>query len=151
MEMQNTVLMEKVGFGNLVEFLSIQISPEQHQVLPTSNLKTFFQSICGFWYSRLFLIRHETQPVGYLLLLRNPFCGKYNIGRLAIDQRFQRHGFGRSALLWGIEQLASTGAKRILLSVHPDNAAAINLYESAGFAFTGGFWGDEAVMKLSIS
>lgn len=150
MEKQNTVRMEKVGLGNLREFLAIQISPAQRKILHTSSLKTFLQSIYGFWYSRLFLIRHETQAVGYLLLFCNPFCRKYNIGRLAIDQRFQRHGFGRSALLWGIEQLAATGTKRILLSVHPDNTPAIKLYESVGFVFTGGCWGDEAVMKYTI-
>lgn len=150
MEKQNSVFMEKVRLGNLREFLAIQISPVQREILRVSNLKTFFQSVSGFWYSRLFLIRHEAQAVGYLLLLCNPLCGKYNICRLAIDQRFQRHGFGRAALLWGIEQLAATGTKRILLSVHPDNTAARKLYESVGFAFTGGFWGNEAVMKYTI-
>lgn len=145
---ERTVTMEKVGIRNLREFLAIRISPVQHNILPTGNFRTFFQSVCGFWYSRLFLIRHESQPVGYLFLFCNPACGKYNIGRLAIDQRFQRHGYGKSALLWGIDYLRRAGASRILLSVHPNNAAALKLYKSVGFVLTGGTWGGEEVVMI---
>lgn len=145
------VSLERVGIRNLKDFLSIQISPAQREILSTSNLQTFFQSVYGFWYSRLYLIRHEAQPVGYLLLFIQPGCGKYNIGRLAIDQRFQKRGFGRAALLWGVDQLAAAGANRILLSVHPKNIPALNLYESVGFVLTGGTWGgEEVVMKLML-
>lgn len=142
--------MEKVGLRNLRDFLSIRITEPQRGILHTSNARTFFQSFLGFWYSRLFLIRLEGQPAGYLFLFCNPYCGKYNIGRLVIDLRFQRRGIGKTALLWGVEKLKTTGADRVLLSVHPNNIAALNLYKSVGFAFTGSFWGDEAVMKLEI-
>lgn len=50
---------ERVSLRNLHTFLKLSISKEQMRILHTSNLKTFLQSLVGFYYSKLFLIREN--------------------------------------------------------------------------------------------
>ena len=60
------------------------------------------------------------------------------IFHLLIDERHQRRGYGRAALQQIIElSRQSDGCDTLLLTVNPLNAAAIALYESAGFTVTG--------------
>ena len=60
------------------------------------------------------------------------------IYHLLIDEDQQRRGYGRAALQRIIELgRQSEGCDLLRLTVNPENAAAIALYQSAGFAVTG--------------
>lgn len=55
-----------------------------------------------------------------------------------IDARYQRRGYGRSALKLAIDRLAETfGAREIYTGVLLGNEVARRLYASVGFAETG--------------
>lgn len=138
---------EPISIKNLAAFLKLSIPKDQKRILATSNAKTYLQSVIGRRYSKLFLIREDENAVGYVYLYCYAKTKKYNVGRLLIDARFQNRGIGRQALLWAMEYLYARQAPRILLSVHPNNAAARKLYESVGFQVVEGhFWGKEMVM-----
>jgi len=139
---------EKVSLKNINAFLSLEITPEQKKLMSTSNLRTLWTSM-RIGYSELYLIRNGTEAVGYILLYPCPKIMKYNIGRLYIDKKHQGKGYGKSALLWGIEKLKEKGAPRILLSVHPDNTTARKMYENVGFVYTDLSWGNELVMRYT--
>ncbi|MBX3081082.1 MAG: GNAT family N-acetyltransferase [Anaerolineae bacterium] len=55
---------------------------------------------------------------------------------VTIDQRFRNRGLGRLTLELSRSICKLRGAKRLMLKVHPDNAAAKQLYESFGFVQT---------------
>jgi len=137
---------EKINWKNIKSFLSLEITSEQKELMSTSHLQTLWNSF-RIGYSELYLIKHENDTVGYVLLYPCPRINKYNVGRLYIDKNHQRKGYGKQALLWAIEKLKEKGAPRILLSVHPDNIVARKLYESVGFNYTELCWGNELVMK----
>ena len=138
---------ERVSLRNLHTFLKLSISKEQMRILHTSNLKTFLQSVIGFYYSKLFLIRENGTGVGYVYLYCYAKTKKYNVGRLLIDKRYQGRGIGRQALAWALAYLYARNAPRVLLSVHPENVTARKLYETVGFTYCEGrYWGDEMVM-----
>ena len=137
---------EKVNLKNIKSFLSLDITSEQKELMPTSHLRTLWDNF-RISYSELFRIRNENDTVGYVLLYPCPRIIKYNVGRLYIDMKHQRKGYGKQALLWSMEKLKEKGASRILLSVHPDNAVARKLYENVGFNYTELSWGNELVMK----
>ncbi len=138
---------ERVSLRNLRVFLKLSIPEDQKHILSTSNLKTLWQSVIWAPYSKLFLIRENGCGVGYVYIYCYAKTKKYNVGRLLIDERYQNRGLGRQALLWALDYLYSHGAPRVLLSVHPDNAAARKLYESVGFQYCEGhYWGKEMVM-----
>lgn len=52
-----------------------------------------------------------------------------------IDERHQRRGHGRAAVLAAIDFARDRGARSLRLTVHPENAAGIHLYESLGFSY----------------
>jgi len=55
---------------------------------------------------------------------------------VTIDQRFRNRGLGRLTLELSRSICKLRGAKRLMLKVHPDNAAAKQVYESFGFVQT---------------
>ena len=59
---------------------------------------------------------------------------EYEIHTIGVDKTHQREGIGRG-LLDGLLDIASGGV--VFLEVRTDNAAAIGLYESVGFAAVG--------------
>lgn len=139
---------ERVTLRNLKCFLGLTILEEQKHIMHTSNAKTFFQSVIWAAYSKLYMIRKNGQPAGYTFLYCHAKTNKYNLGRLLIDQQFQGQGIGKQAVQWSLDFLYAKGAPRVLLSVHPENAAARKLYESVGFQYCEGrCWGDEMVME----
>ncbi|MBI5457832.1 GNAT family N-acetyltransferase [Candidatus Kaiserbacteria bacterium] len=57
------------------------------------------------------------------------------ISGLAVDPKYQGQGIGRETLRRILEEVKD--ARKVELLTHPDNANAINLYESFGFKVTG--------------
>ena len=80
--------------------------------------------------------RLDGELVGYAGVSRlgrkPPF--EYEVHTIGVDKRFQGRGIGR-ALLDHLLHIADGGA--VFLEVRTDNAAAIGLYESVGFAAVG--------------
>jgi ribosomal-protein-alanine N-acetyltransferase len=80
--------------------------------------------------------RLDGELVGYAGVSRlgrkPPF--EYEVHTIGVDKRFQGRGIGR-ALLDHLLDIADGGA--VFLEVRTDNAAAIGLYESVGFAAVG--------------
>jgi ribosomal-protein-alanine N-acetyltransferase len=60
-------------------------------------------------------------------------AGEAHLLNLSIAAPWQRRGMGRELLKFAIRLARDYGAGQILLEVRPSNAAAIALYESAGF------------------
>jgi ribosomal-protein-alanine N-acetyltransferase len=80
--------------------------------------------------------RLDGELVGYAGVSRlgrkPPF--EYEVHTIGVDKRFQGRGIGR-VLLDHLLDIADGGA--VFLEVRTDNAAAIGLYESVGFAAVG--------------
>ena len=73
--------------------------------------------------------------VGYGAILKGPFSCE--VLRLAVREDARRRGIG-SALLGELANMAqSSGAEKLCLEVRSRNAAAIALYEGAGFVRVG--------------
>ena len=56
---------------------------------------------------------------------------------LAVDPEAQGQGVGRRLLRRGLDRFAALGVPAVRLEVRPENAAAVRLYESEGFARAG--------------
>jgi ribosomal protein S18 acetylase RimI-like enzyme len=83
---------------------------------------------------RPLIVKVGGQPAGVLWMWRS--AGEYRIADLAVAPEFQRRNIARAALSWAIAE-AERARAPLRLSVDRNNARAVRLYESAGFALTG--------------
>jgi ribosomal-protein-alanine N-acetyltransferase len=60
-------------------------------------------------------------------------------------------GVGASLLAWAVERARDRGATSIMLKVSPRNAAAVAIYRSRGFAFSGETMDSQLVGRLPIA
>jgi len=67
----------------------------------------------------------------------DPHHVEAHILSIAVHPECQGRGLGRELLRRGLDYLEQRGARRVRLEVRPDNAAALRLYESFGFATVG--------------
>lgn len=86
-----------------------------------------------------FLLKRQASTVGVVGVADHRRDHRaLTIYHLLIDENQQRRGYGRAALQRIIELSRQTEECDLLrLTVHPQNATAIALYQSAGFAVTG--------------
>jgi ribosomal-protein-alanine N-acetyltransferase len=66
-------------------------------------------------------------------LLARSIAGEAEILTLAVDPSHRRQGVARALLEASVGAAMTTGATAMFLEVAADNAAAVGLYESAGF------------------
>ena len=80
----------------------------------------------------------DDQLVGFVLLFPDEWKGErvMHLVRLLVDQQYQGRGLGRAVLNAVIEEArkAEPRPTKVKLSVVPENARAIHVYESMGFA-----------------
>jgi ribosomal protein S18 acetylase RimI-like enzyme len=98
-----------------------------------------------------FAIALDGEIVGVVALVdERERDGCWSVYHLVIDARRQRQGIGRMAVRALIVHARSTGADRLRLTVHPENTAAIALYESEGFLRSVGPGADEGELDYAI-
>ena len=124
--------------------IRLSVSEDQQPFIP-SNLFSIAQS--RFEDSEPFLIVHDEEPVGFLLIVR--FSGVYWITRIMIDQFYQGRGYGPIALQKAVDLLKQRkGVDEIRTSVARKNLEAENLFLQAGFRRLQEVDGKEFVMRL---
>ena len=143
-------VLSRFNFKKLNEYLHIEITNEQSKMIENQPIRTLFRKLPSLGCGKLYLIEQGGKVRGYIGLWANPRIGKFNVAPLIIDKNAQGRGLGRAALEGALKMLFDSGASRVALAVHPDNANAIRLYESLGFKFTGGKWGNDRVMRMEF-
>lgn len=85
--------------------------------------------------------------VGYLLPVDGPDRPGRHVAELVVAPAYRRDGRGRELLSGAIDDADGP----VTLQVHPDNGAALALYEAVGFVVVGrrhGFYGDDDALTL---
>ena len=82
-------------------------------------------------------IREKVNDI-YLLLKDDEIIGSVacygnEIDDLLVNKKFQRRGYGRQLLLWGMKRIRTKGEGPIVLHVAEWNQSALLLYRSVGF------------------
>ena len=118
----------------------LALLPEQAGFIesPTECLREADAS--DFW--RPVGIYDGTELVGVAMHGYLPFLGEGQLwfDRLLIDKAFQGRGYAKAAIAALLERLRQEyPCRRVYLSVYGDNAAAIHLYQQAGFSFNGDY------------
>ncbi|RBM06338.1 ribosomal protein S18-alanine N-acetyltransferase [Novacetimonas cocois] len=90
----------------------------------------------GTWLGVVMTVADGAQvPAGFLMARH--VVDEAEILTLAVDPAFRRRGMARTLLSWLRHVAASHGVARLFLEVGTHNAAAIALYQGAGFRTVG--------------
>ena len=147
-----TVTLEKLGIGNWKEYYRIDITEEQHRYVRMRKTRLIGRTLSSLGRGRIWLIRRGSEVCGYIGMWISPKIDQFTIAPFIIDQNHQRQGIGRAALRLACSKMSEAGATRVRLAVHPENRAAISLYEQEGFRFNGDSWGEtDRVMALPVN
>lgn len=84
-------------------------------------------------HSKIYGAFEKGEPIAYVLITKEYGDGLYSIPSLATRKGFEGRGIMKQLIL---EAFISSGAKKVLLEVHPDNVSARALYKSLGFVET---------------
>jgi diamine N-acetyltransferase len=131
---------------NFWDVISLKVGKDQNFV--TSNAISIAQSKVEPSLIPL-AIYHEQILVGFLLYGIDPDDGNYWIVRLMIDEKFQKNGYGTSAMQTIIEEIKKDKSHhKILISTNSKNSVGLNLYKKLGFISTGEIIDGEEVLEL---
>lgn len=121
------------------ECISLNVAPHQANLV-ASNMKSLAEAAVNANYYPLAIydaaVRGHEQPNGPMVgfAMYEITAGVGFIMRLMIDERYQRRGYGRAALLEVIRRLKLyPEVELITVSYLRQNVAAARLYESVGF------------------
>jgi diamine N-acetyltransferase len=136
---------------NWQECINLTTKPEQETYLP-SNL--FHIAAARFYPEWTLLGVYDAgRMVGFAMYGLDPDDESVNLLHFMIDGREQGKGYAKAALRELLRRIhAAYPDQDVWLSLHPQNAAAIRLYERFGFEFEemGLETEDEVFMRLRV-
>lgn len=100
--------------------------------------------------SYAFFIYDNDAPIGMGLYCDYPELESYELNQFFIDERYQRHGYGKAAMKLILEKLKQEGKyHKVVLWYMDGNDAAKRLYEHMGFSESGSIQ-DEIGMQRAL-
>lgn len=99
-------------------------------------LRHWLRGDYGFGWSPLRVLLLDKYAFLRSSLETGPFPAA-RILSIAVDPAFRGRGLGSALLQAALASLAKRGARRVRLEVRPENAAAVRMYEKAGFRRVG--------------
>lgn len=122
---------------NLESVLALSVSQSQQSYVSTTAV-SLAQAYVFRGTAHPFAVYADDTPVGFIMLGYYRERDQYTLWKFLIDQRFQNRGYGKQALILGIEYLKEKfGVSEIYTGVSIGNTAAKHLYRSVGFRETG--------------
>ena len=124
---KNPVL-QKYGRENAGRIIGLSIEPAQ--LLYACDIKA---ALCyAYAYEReSYVLCDGLRVVGIVVL--NADGGKGEVEYAAVDMKYQHKGYGNVLIKQALSLLQEKGCKIVTISVHPQNRAALHVYESIGF------------------
>lgn len=143
------IRLEPINKKNLDAAINISVTTEQKLIIADV---VYSLAQCYVFSDILepFLILNHDDPVGFILFHIDLEESDYHFSRIMIDQHHQGKGYGKKAMILGIEYLKSKGAKKIELSHLRNNPHPSKLYQSLGFCYTGIIDDGEVMMELLL-
>lgn len=131
------VELRQISKENIEDIVALQIHESQESYVAStahSLDKAYVYSECAY----PFAIYDDDTLVGFIMMGYYEVRNQYTLWEFLIDKKYQNKGYGRQALLLGIDYVIKQfGAKEIYTGVLVGNEVAKKLYCSVGFESTG--------------
>lgn len=148
-ECKMNITLREVTMKNFKECINLKVKEEQKNFV-ASNMYSLAEAKADNVSIPLAIYKDETM-VGFIMFCYDEKNEKGWIDRLMVDEKYQRNGYGRAAMIEVINRLKEhETCKEISISFVPDNIDAEKLYENLGFRKTGEICHGEVVSILQI-
>jgi ribosomal protein S18 acetylase RimI-like enzyme len=107
--------------------------PELNDLRTPSEVVAGYQVQGQYNPDHWFLVRHENQDVGVLILATHLPGENCELVYMGIVPDARGNGFGEVIVRFGIEQARQNGAERVVLAVDERNSPALAMYRRLGF------------------
>ena len=145
------VELRKITKENYEECLSLKVA-ENQKAFVSSAAHSLAQAWVYYDTAFPFAIYANNTMVGFIMLGYYEAGGYYTLWKFMIDEKYQNKGYGKKALILGIDYLVKRfKVKEIYTAYYATNLVARNLYASMGFRETGEIEEKEIGMKLIVS
>lgn len=154
----------KADRENMWELMKLRVAKEQEDFVASNavSLAQAYDCRADGRFAQPFGIYDGEIPVGFAMIghdsedyedIPEVYAHSYCLWRFMIDQRYQKRGYGRDALMLLLDYVRSAPDGTECLwstSYEPENEVAAKLYASFGFEPNGEMDGDEIVAVRSI-
>lgn len=131
------IKLKEITADNLEDVLKLKVSKNQENFVST----TAYSLAQAYVYQENaypFAIYADDTLVGFIMFGFYELRNQYTLWKFLIDEKYQNKGYGKIALLLGIEYMKKQhGIKEMYTGVAIDNNVAEHLYQSIGFQTTG--------------
>ncbi len=143
------VTLREVTADTVRAICRLAVRPDQAQFVANNAVSIAEAHFAPYaWFRAIYA--GET-PVGFVMVSDRPEMPDYFLWRFMIDARYQKMGFGRTALEQVIARIRTRpGAVKFETSIVPGEGTPQGFYESLGFRLTGDVEEGELVMRLDL-
>lgn len=139
--------LRKINRDNFYDVIKLSVLEEQKNFIANnvfSLAQAKAQDEC-----RPLAIYNDSDLVGFIMYCLDYEDREYWIYRLMIDKKYQKKGYGRSAIKCVLSELQSDKEhNKVYISFEPENLIAKKLYEQIGFVPDGRIIDGETVYYL---
>lgn len=152
------VTLREIGDANRAVVTALKVAPSQEGFVDgveSSLAEAAAKPHAKPWHRAIYA---GEVPVGFVMLSDGVGPGDpdwpwpYYLWRYLIDERFQRHGYGRAGLDLLVAYLKTRpGAEVLMTSIVPGPGSPLDFYVRYGFRPTGERFGHEELLELRLS
>ena len=136
-EADGKVLLRPVTKENIDDILALRVEEGQERFV-SSTAESLAQAYVYAETAYPFGVYDGEELVGFIMMGYYEAKKYYTLWKFLIDRRYQNKGYGRKALMLGLDFVKERfQVKEIYTGVTPGNTVAKKLYESVGFRDTG--------------
>lgn len=144
--------LRKITEENFVNAFNLKLAPEQERFV-SHPIRSLAQAYVYRQQCQPFGIYEEDTMVGYVMVIYDYDVPEYDIWHMMIDASKQSRGYGKAALDRVLDYIKTKPfgpSDRVALTCNRDNAVALHLYKSRGFAETGAVCDEEIELSCKI-
>ena len=146
------IALRKITEDNFIDAFNLKLAAGQ-EAFVSHPIRSLAQAYVYRDQCQPFGIYADDAMVGYVMVIYDCDIPEYDIWHMMIDESKQGLGYGRAALDRVIDYIRTKpfgDSNRVALTCNRDNAHALKLYKSKGFAETGAEYDEEIELSLTL-
>ncbi len=144
--------LRKITEDNYINAFHLRLAPGQERFV-SHPIRSLAQAYVYRDQCQPFGIYADDVMVGYVMVIYDYDIPEYDIWHMMIDESKQGLGYGKDALDRVLDYIRTKpfgSSNRVTLTCNKENAGALKLYKSKGFAETGAEDEDEIELSLML-